>query len=668
MSMLSPFEDAAECEKVRVLLIDDQSLTEYLLRKMLKEDTDLDLYYCEHPPEALHMAEILAPSVILLDFHMNTVTGIDLLQELRRHPTTSNIPVLILSVEEDAQRKAQAFTAGADDYIIKLPEREEMVARIRYHARSYCNIVQRQQAEERYRSLFAYANDAICLTSSDHIVLDCNPAATHLFDIAQEDLIGRRFYELMLPADREAVPEFIALNNSRSQFIEVTALRSTGEQIPVHLSSIRLRQAKHTYNQITMRDVSEHKQFVQSLEEILRVAERASREKSEFLSTVSHEIRSPLNIVIGHADLLLETDLQSEQREHVTTCIRAGEMLLTLINNVLDFTKMETGKLELEMLPFDLRELLEQLQQVIEPSCRNKKIDFDWAIAAEIIPLVVGDRLRLHQVLFNLVDNAIKFTNPGGSITIRVKQAGRIGEEGMLLFLVTDTGIGIPSEKQDLIFHTFTQADPSISRKFGGSGLGLSICSRLVELMQGKLKVNSAPGRGSTFFFTAKLDAVVHPNDAESSSIAGTLVTAPAITARVRQLPMTPLAILIVDDSDDNCRLIATFFRGLPHRVELASNGQEALEKFCNDHFDLVLMDLQMPVMDGYEATSQIRAWEQQQGADPVPIIALTAHTRPQDMQQSLEAGCTLYLTKPIKKSRLLDEIQRLTCVEENTR
>lgn len=515
----------------------------------------------------------------------------------------------------------------------------------------------------------------------------------------------------------------------------------------------------------------------------------ATQAKTEFLASMSHEIRTPMNAIIGMADLLQETALSQVQQEYVARFSRAASGLLDLINDILDLSKIETGHVELESIPFDLHDLVDRTAEAMAVRAQAKKIELIAFVHPEVPTSVLGDPTRLRQVLVNLVGNAVKFTEHG-EVLLRVEPAGDQSTPGALRFSISDTGIGIPGDKISSIFESFSQVDSSTTRKYGGTGLGLSISKRIVGLMGGHIEVESVLGQGSTFSFVLRLEKaptleagpatssltlqgrrilVVEDNDTnrmivrehlsrlgafviESKDAAAALtaidnahqrnesidlaivdshlpdqhgmdlaqairrrpngVALPLVmhiaevrraTARrtdelnivsylykptsrkrllasiamaLQQTPATaaaqkttvdhpepshhaPLAILLVEDLEDNRDLIALFLKGTPYRLDQAENGAIAVEKFQSGTYDLVLMDIQMPIMDGYRATSTIRTWERGRGQATTPIIALTANAFKEDIEKSQAAGCTAHLTKPIKKQTLLEAIAK---------
>ncbi|HUQ93752.1 MAG TPA: response regulator [Bryobacteraceae bacterium] len=391
----------------------------------------------------------------------------------------------------------------------------------------------------------------------------------------------------------------------------------------------------------------------QRAEEDLRrakaLAESANRAKSEFLTTMSHEMRTPMNAILGMADLLSDSPLRDEQRHYVRVFQKAGTNLLALINDILDLSKVESGYFELESIGFDLRALLEKIIEMMIPQAQNRGLELTWEVHRDVPLGLVGDANRVQQILVNLIGNALKFTEQG-SVRVRVERE-QGGAADSLRFEVADTGIGICPEKTAMIFDRFTQADSSTTRNYGGTGLGLAISKGLVELMGGRIGCVSEPGKGSTFYFTAPFEARKEIEMAE--------VVEPAAIAAPVTKDQQASRILIVEDSEFNLALIKAYLKDSGFELDFAENGKVAVEKVMSGGVHLVLMDLQMPVMGGLEATRLIRRWEAHSGRHPVPILALTAQAAGEGVGRSLDAGCNEHLTKPIKKSTLLEAMSR---------
>ena len=645
-----------------------------------------------------------------------------------------------------------------------------------------------EESEKKFRLLYERAVEGIFQGTLDGQFLSVNPSLVEMLGYDSVDDLFARISDFTQQlfvniADRGKLKDILK-ESGQVQGFETEMFKKDGSRIWISLSA-RLTQGSMDGDDIfegLVLDVTSRKQK-EVAERRQKVAEAATRSKSEFLANMSHEIRTPMNTILGMAELLSETKLSIEQKDYVRTFKYSGEQLLTIINDILDFSKIEAGQIELESIPFDLIEQIEIIGKIMILSAYDKGIELVCRVAPDVHRFRLGDPTRLRQIITNLIGNAIKFTKKG-EVVLNIVSDSDSSDPELLTFCVRDTGIGVPVERQETIFNSFSQADTSTTRKYSGTGLGLTICKRLVELMGGKIWIESESGKGSQFFFKIKYPlttpmSTVTTATAEELKGMNILVVEDNVTSRLtikeyllgwggqvtdvqdgekalqalnladqQKLPYqlmildfnlpdmdalqlatrvntmkltdSPLCIvltssegignkilrgslnpagyivkpvkrddllntiqtafgnrsnaadieeqqvtvelpairlLLVEDIEANWKIIKLFLKDTPVFVNIAENGKIALERYQTEHYDVVLMDIQMPEMDGYEATRRIRSWEKENKKPQTPIIALTAHAFIKYQEECYQAGCTDFLSKPIKKSVLIEKL-----------
>ena len=494
------------------------------------------------------------------------------------------------------------------------------------------------------------ASDAIYWIVPDARIVDVNPSACRMLGYSHEELLRFSIPDI----DPNYTPEFWhqqhfpELRRQGSLKFESVHRAKDGRLIPVEIVANHVRLGTEERNCAFARDITERKRYERELELARESAEAANRAKSEFLANMSHEIRTPMNGIMGMAQLMEYTELTDEQREYLAVINSSSKSLLSLINDVLDLSRVESGKIELELRDFSLRASISDIVKTQTTLIHTKRLGMDTDIPAEVPDNLTGDQLRLKQILLNLLGNAVKFTDRGG-IRISVRVAERCDNLVLLTIGVTDTGIGISPESLGKIFDPFVQADASTTRRYGGTGLGLAICTRLAELMGGRVWAESTEGKGSTFFLQIPLvvnEVVIERRDRRSGDRIAALREG------------TPLRVLLVDDQENNRYFARRLLEKGGHTVVEAGDGRVALEQWERGGFDLVLMDIQMPVMDGIEAARAIRELQERSGAY-TPIIAVTARAMRAEEEYIRSQGFDGYLAKPIDFDLLFAEIKR---------
>ncbi|MCH7988132.1 MAG: response regulator [Planctomycetes bacterium] len=588
--------------------------------------------------------------------------------------------VIVITPEENLHVAVSLMRQGAIDCLPKQTALNELktalgraVNFISERRRYYAAELARQNADAvlaeknlRLHAALQSSLDPILITNSNGIVLSASDSVEKVFGWKPDEIIARNVRVLIPEPHRSQHNDYLeayqktGMTNIIGQPRELDAVRKDGTPFPCEITVNRVDVPGQDHPLLIgiLRDITQRKQFQRELQKAKETAEAANRAKTNFLANISHEIRTPMTAILGFVETLQDTDLTPEDlSEIIETINRNGRHLLNLINDILDMSKIEAEELNVEIQETSPGRIVINVLSLLRVQARNKNLTLKVRFQGPIPKTVQTDPTRLQQILMNLVGNAVKFTE-SGEIELVVSLEDSANQAASALRIdVKDTGIGIASDQLERVFEPFKQADMSMTRRFGGTGLGLAISKKLAEILGGDLQVRSEPGQGSTFSLTVAtgpLDDVELLNDVSESTFISRSHHAVEST-----LPdLTGRNILVVDDGEDNQILLSHILKKAGADVTIAANGQIAVDAVLKQKgktpFDVILMDIQMPVLDGYEATKLLR----QNGCD-FPIIALTAHARPEDRRQSFEAGCNDFMTKPIARAKLLETVLR---------
>ena len=642
----------------RILVVEDESIVAADIQERLDNLGYKVVGHATTGSGAVELAQQLEADIVLMDImlkgNMDGVEAAGLINE------AGTVPVVYMTAYADEKTLSRAKITGPYGYIIKPFNESELRSTIEMALYRHKMEMKVKDSEHWLRTILSSIGDAVIATDTDIKVTYMNPLAERLLGIKKESALGRNLTDIFTVSNPEDGnidnPLFHMAREARDIFVgDSILLLEGGVSLPIEYTASFILDEKGGTNgcALVFRDISKRKQSEEELRSAMLASRASNKAKSEFLANMSHEIRTPMNAILGMTELLLDTALDSEQLESLSIVKRSADALLGLLNDLLDLSKVEAGRMELEKTDFNLHNLIEDAVLSLTPQAQAKGLRLICSIEQGTPRGLKGDPGRLRQVILNLVGNAIKFTHQG-TVTVEVLRASTqegdaSGSAGLisLHFRVTDTGMGIREDKLGNIFESFTQADGSTTRQFGGTGLGLTISSQIVSMMHGELKVESTPGVGSSFYFTA----VFEPGVVLDQS-----------TGAMRHLleqkdASSGLSILLAEDNVINQLFVVKALEKGNHRVTVVENGKAALEALGRDKYDVMLMDVQMPVMDGYEATRRIREHSQGRFDPGIPVIALTAHAMEGDREKCLGAGMDMYIPKPFRVSHLLEAV-----------
>ncbi|BBC22324.1 response regulator [Pseudanabaena sp. ABRG5-3] len=644
---------------IRVLLVEDDQIDRLAFARIVKQEgLPYDYVAARSLSEAKSILAEHSFDITILDHSLKDGISLELFDLLK----AKNCPFIIATGTGDEETAAKLMNEGAYDYLIKDPE----LKYLKILPATVSKVIARKRSEEQLRILnhaMQSAKDSIYIADLDGKLLFINDSLKQICNLEDKDLIGQTMQILKQPDLKVNISDPCRGKNCAIE-AEILIQRANGGSFPALLSESFIQDGEKRIRVGLIRDITDRKAAEIVLAQAKEDAEAATKAKSEFLANMSHEIRTPMNGVMGMTQLLSMTTLTEEQKDLVQTIQYSSDALLTLINDILDLSKIEAGMLELEERAFTLEDNLKSVCNLLNAQAQSKGITLSYQISENVPNTLMGDNARLRQIFLNLVGNAIKFTQQG-NIAIAVSSQKDSQGKQELTFAITDTGIGIEHNLLTKLFQPFTQADASISRKYGGTGLGLAICKRLVELMEGTIWVESLGniggnpplnwvsngnlGQGSAFYFTIFMDAAELPSPFDSPYQKAKLAIATA--------EKSTLKILVAEDNQVNQKLALFMFKKIGYNIDIASNGLEVLEQLNQKVYDVIFMDIQMPEMDGIATTKIIRL-----NYNPQPwIVAMTAHAVGEAREDCLEAGMNDYISKPIRIEELTTALLKIT-------
>jgi len=637
-----------------ILLVEDEPGHIELIKRMFEKNRrQWKIVTCQTTREAKERLKEISPMAMLLDNRLPDDTGFNFLNQLARDRNLLPLPVIMLTSHGNEDLAVKAMRLGAEDYIVKSEEGfQSILQRVEQainHWNAKCEKLRLQQqlkrSEQKYRSLIYNMHAGIMLISTTGQIIEVNPAFLDIFDYKQSTLKDKSIEEIFQSTQMTETGVNLFKNEEVIRNLPIVIKTFSGEKKIIEISSKPIRDEKGNilFIEIIIHDVTAQKQMEAELIRSKRKAEEANRMKTAFFHNISHELRTPLNAILGFTQLLLQKKLASDVREMLNYILLSGNNLGAIINDLLDITRIEAGKTNISLSPIMTQDLVRYLSNEFQKELLDKGLKFETQISANVPKVFISDNLRLQQILTNLLSNAIKFTSKG-TVSLSVDST-----EEKLLFIVSDTGIGIAWEDQKRIFEDFVQLENSGSKKQGGVGLGLAISKRIAELLQGEIWVRSKIGRGTSFFVSIPLlnSSTIDQNSSEKIEY--------DVTAKKQQILNTK-TMLLADDEPFSRRIIEEAVKNWGWNVITVTNGKEVLDTLYTVFVDLVVLDMQMPVLDGYETSRKIKN-------DPfhknIPVIAMTAYAMESDKERCFEAGCDDFISKPVDLVQFKSLIER---------
>jgi PAS domain S-box-containing protein len=648
---------------IKILLVEDDEEDYIITKDILSENHNIKYFlsWASSIEKALEMIQKNKYDVFLVDYLLGARNGFDFIEKVSKLGV--NTPSILLTGMDNFETDNKALEQGVADYLVKNEITSSLLSRsIRYAIERKRIEATLKDREERFRNLFEGAPDAILLADSlTGIIIDANPAAENLLERTKDQLIGTHQSKLHSIDNNKfggfTFTEFV--NNlklsSNPIKIETILLNAQGENIPVEMTSSLIIIDGRSVIQGIIRNIAERKKFETELIKAKDLAESATKSKSRFLANMSHEIRTPMNGIIGMANILKTTNLNTEQQEHLNLISISANNLLAIINDILDLSKIESDQLSMENIDFDLIENINDIIKILQIKTNEKGIELKINYSTDTPQYIKGDPIRLNQIILNLVNNAIKFTEKG-SVEVFVSKILQTKSTIKLHFKIIDTGIGISKEGQKKLFKEFSQVYSYTTRKHGGTGLGLAISKKLSEKMKGEIGVESELGKGSIFWFTVEVGIGSSPEKIENE---------------ISELNNIEIGkkhkILIAEDNLINQKVAKMTLEKMGHDVDIAENGEIAVEKFLANEYDIILMDVQMPIMNGIDATRQIRKIEEAiNKSKGIRIVAMTANVMKQDKEEYLASGMNDFVSKPFKINELINVLEQINKKNES--